>query len=281
MDRTPSSANDGRPFLPKAKADDRLGRFREIVADPNNQRIPRVPHAGMLSADPAGRTVVVMHNGLHMHLDSYYGPMAEILVINRGVHEPQEELVFGRVLERLGTAPTMIELGAYWGFYSAWFKARHPDGRVVLVEPDPRHLQAGRDNFALNGLEGEFHANIVGPGGFDVARHLETSGIEHLDLLHADIQGAELHLLTSIRPLLEAGRISYLFVSTHSQELHRQCRDLVTACRWRLVADADFERESFCFDGVLVACRPDIEFGPIELFCRADGDAIDTVGFEE
>jgi predicted O-methyltransferase YrrM len=58
----------------------------------------------------------------------------------RGHHEPQEELVFHRVLERLaadGGEPSMIEFGSFWTYYGLWFCHALPAGTVVAVEPDP------------------------------------------------------------------------------------------------------------------------------------------------
>jgi hypothetical protein len=168
---------DTRP--PKAAADDVLGRFREVVSDPNNQRIPRVPWAGVIGRDPRFEDpFVVMHNGLRVLMGSYYGAFSQILVINRGVHEPQEELAFSRVLDRITPGEGMVELGAYWGFYSAWFKSRHPENRAFLIEPEPLHLEAGRRNFELNALDGEFVRGHVGPGGIDLASFMADRSIE-------------------------------------------------------------------------------------------------------
>ncbi len=56
----------------KAHNDDRLGRFREIVMDPNNCRIPRVEYAGFVYQDKAtGSRAVVMHNGIGVLLDEH------------------------------------------------------------------------------------------------------------------------------------------------------------------------------------------------------------------
>lgn len=174
----------------------------------------------------------------------------------------------------------MIELGAYWGFYSAWFRSRHPQNRVFLVEPEPLNLEAGRRNFELNDLEGEFIPNFIGPGGLDLAAFMSERGLDRLGILHADIQGAESHLLESIAALLSEPRIRFLFISTHSQQLHLDCQARLQSHGYRIVASADFERQTFSFDGVLVAAAPGESFEPIDLCCRADGDAIDTVGFE-
>lgn len=266
----------------KARGEDLLGRFREIVSDPNNQRIPRVPWAGMVGNDPRfAEPFVVMHNGLRVLMGSYYDSFTQILVINRGVHEPQEEFIFSRVLEQIGPGEAMIELGAYWAFYSAWFRSRHPRNQVFLVEPEPPNLEAGRRNFELNGLEGEFIQNFVGPGGLNLEAFMAERGLDRLGILHADIQGAEAHLIESIAPLLSASRIRFLFVSTHSQPLHLDCRARLESHGYRIVGSADFDRETFSFDGVLVAAAPGVAFEPIDLCCRADGDAIDSVGFAD
>lgn len=266
---------------PKADWRDFLGRFREVVSDPNNQRIRRVPLAGFLLRDASTDSpFVVMHNGLRVPLDSYYGEFGRILVINRGVHEPQEEFIFSRVLEAVTPGESMVELGAYWAFYSAWLKSRHPASRVYMVEPEATHLECGRRTFALNGLEGRFILDGIRPGGLRVGDLLRVEGIDRLGILHADIQGSEEHLLRSEEAFFAEHRARFVFVSTHSQQLHLDCRGILEGHGYRVIGSADFERETFCLDGVLVCAAPDVDFEPIDLLCRARGDAIDTVGFE-
>ena len=66
-----------------------------------------------------------MHNGNIVPLDgagAYYGQFIQLLVLNRGVHEPFEEYAFQELLKNLPKTPLMIELGAYWGHYSMWIK---------------------------------------------------------------------------------------------------------------------------------------------------------------
>jgi hypothetical protein len=265
---------------PKAHADDRLGRFREIVSDPNNARIPRVECAGMALRDErTGDVMVVMHNGIRVLLGqhAYYDNFAEILVINRGVHEPQEEYAFGEVLKYIDPGLPMVELGSYWAFYSLWYRKRFPGAQVFLAEPEERRLQAGKRNFELNGESGEFIHQGIGPGGLDVNRLVQDRGIERIGLLHADIQGAEGFLLESIAPLLVAQRIDYLFVSTHSQELHRQCLDRLREFRYRVLAAADFDNDTFAYDGLIVAASPRSHAPSIELYSRAANHRIETV----
>lgn len=148
--------------MQKAVGDDYLGRFREIVSDPLNLLIRRAARAGMTKGD-----LVVLHNGLRVAYTgehAYYRNFSDILVINRGVHEPLEEYVFQEVLKHLPETPVMLELGAYWGHYSMWLKKIRPGADVHLVEPEARNLEVGRANFALNGYQGKFSQALVGNG---------------------------------------------------------------------------------------------------------------------
>src|ERR1017187_8622545 len=74
--------------------------------------------------DVGDTPVPVMHDGILVVRDAYSGPwMTEIIRRLHGHHEPQEELAFSRVLVVIATsedAPTMIELGGWWAYYSLW-----------------------------------------------------------------------------------------------------------------------------------------------------------------
>lgn len=136
--------NTEEQTLPDGRATSRLGRFREILSDPLNLLIRRVPTAGHVIRGG----LVVLHNGNvvpRRGRGSYYGDFSDILVINRGVHEPLEEFCFQRVLGTLAnTTPTMIEVGAYWAHYSMWLKSLYRDARCILAEPCRSHLLCGR-----------------------------------------------------------------------------------------------------------------------------------------
>lgn len=250
------STQVGAAAVPKAAGDDFLGRFREIVADPLNLLIHRTPRAGVVDGQ-----MVCLHNGLRVPFEgegAYYGRFSEILVINRGVHEPLEEFAFQEMLPALGEAPCMLELGAYWGHYSMWLKQRRPAASVHLVEPDPLRLAVGRANFERNGFSGNFLQGFVGRGQFTVDRYLSEQGIARLDILHADIQGYEVEMLEGADETLSHGAIDRVFVSTHSQRLHM---DVVAALRrhgMRIELDADFDTGTTSFDGFVYAARPGI-----------------------
>jgi len=264
--------------IPKASPEDYLSRFREIVSDPCNCKIRRVPLAGFTGCEcENGERFVVMHNGILVPHRQYYGRFADILIINRGVHEPQEELVFGMAMPEIPDGEPMIELGAYWGFYSAWFKRSHPNSKVLLVEPNPEHLAVGRATFRLNKLEGVFYQGVVGgPNGLNLRTFTELHKINKLGILHVDIQGSEETLLREERSLLAERKIRFLFISTHSQEIHERCRDLIMSEGYRIIADADYNSVSFSCDGLIVACEPGTLFNSVPLWSRASGETLDS-----
>lgn len=246
---------------PKAHANDFPGRFREILSDPLNLLIARHPLAGTRDGE-----LVVLHNGLRVPLTgetAYYGPFSAILELNRGVHEPLEEFVFQEMIARLAPAPVMLELGAYWGHYSMWLKLRRPRATVFLVEPEAANLDVGQRNFASNRLAGTFIQARVGQDAFTVDDFLASQGLEHLDILHADIQGAEAELLDGCREALRTRRIDHLCLSTHSQALHEKVTDALDRLDYRVEVSSDFDNHTTAFDGFVYAANPD---GPPPLF---------------
>jgi len=250
-------ANAGGSVPSKASADDFAGRFREIVSDPLNVLIARVPMAGVVE-----NGFVWLHNGNRVPVNgprAYFGAFSQILVINRGVHEPLEEFVFQTLLRVLPETPTMLELGAYWAHYSMWLKRARPAANAIMVEPLPEHLRAGTENFARNGFAGEFIEQFVGPGQFEVDAFLASRPGLRLDVLHADIDRSEIEMLAGAAGALASHRIDRLFISTHSQHLHAEVAAALTAADYRIEVSSDFDHESTSFDGLLFASSPEVE----------------------
>jgi methyltransferase FkbM-like protein len=240
---------------PKAASADFPGRFREVVSDPLNLLIERVPLAGVVEANR-----VYLHNGNRVPLTgsgAYYGRFSQLLVINRGVHEPLEEYVFQQLLRSLGETPVMLELGAYWGHYSMWLKKTKPRSTVILVEPDPVNLAAGVTNFKSNGLTGEFIRSAVGRDHLQVDAFRAERHLDRLNVLHADIQGHELEMLEGCARTLADRRVDYLFISTHSQQLHERVLSEMRKCEYRIEVSSDFDNETTSYDGFVFASSPD------------------------
>ena len=250
----------------KAAGGDFLGRFREIVSDPLNVLIERDPRAGLVEDG-----LVWLHNGNCVPVKgryAYYGRFSDVLVINRGVHEPLEEYVFQEVLRVMPDEPMMLELGAYWGHYSMWMKRRRPRSRVFMVEPERRNLEAGRANFARHGYEGTFKRALVGKGHFEVDRFMSEQAYPRLNILHSDIQGFEIEMMKGAAESFSRCLIDYAFISTHSQRLHDMVLTELSASGMRIEASSGFDFETTSYDGFVMASRPALplifpEFNPI------------------
>lgn len=138
----------------------------------DNTCIPRTSDAGSVRDG-----LQVMHNGIAIRQGCYYGEGIELMLrINRGVHEPQEERVFGELLKVLPEGAVMMELGAYWAFYSIWFQSSVPNARSILIEASMENLEAGRSNFAINKMTGSFIGGDRGHGFAESAAECRHEG---------------------------------------------------------------------------------------------------------
>lgn len=235
-------------------------KIPEVTASPDNARIPRVPGAGTIKEG-----FLIMHNGIRIVPDSYVGEgMTRLLQANRGVHEPQEEVAFARVLQWLPRGASMLELGSYWAFYSLWFSREIPGARCHCVEPVAENLRFGEANFRANGRSAQFLQGFIGaqdragdgehPATYCVDSLMERFRLDRLGLLHADIQGHEMEMLRGARRSLAEGKVDFVFISSHSNLLHYQCLEFLESLHYRVLAEADL-LETFSHDGVIVAAR--------------------------
>jgi hypothetical protein len=231
-------------------------RIHDVIVCPDNLKIARVKEAGLIDGD-----IQVMHNGLKIALGSYYGTeITKMLQKNKGVHEPQEEFVFSKVLEQLKEEPVMVELGSYWAFYSMWLLQKRPKAKVYLYEPDEHNLSYGKKNFELNGFAGDFnHAfisheinTVTCPPTLNLPYIFRDKGLEFIDILHSDIQGYELNLLDGARNFLKEEKIGYLFLSTHDNKKHGSCINLLKEYNYEILCEADLDN-TFSYDGLIVA----------------------------
>lgn len=241
-------------------------RLADALVCRDNAFLPRHPEAGVVRDG-----VMTMHNGIRIHAGSYYGwGSHRILQENRGCHEPQEERVFAQVLEHVRPGGVMVELGAYWSFYSLWFAAAVPQAQNWMVEPEEGNMEKGRANFELNGKQGRFVRGYVGkehrPGGEppqnSVDGLMREHGLKHLEVLHCDIQGYEEDMLNGATDAFEKRAIDYVFISTHSNTLHTQCRDWMKGKGYLIHQDIDLDA-SFSHDGLIVAVNPELPELPV------------------
>jgi hypothetical protein len=235
-------------------------RIHNVLIAEDNPFIPRNSEAGKLKGE-----WLIMHNGLKIDPMSYYGfGLMKMLINNKGVHEPQEEKIFQEVLHTLDQKKplVMMELGAYWSFYSMWLLTMFPKSQCFMVEPDKKNLYYGKKNFITNKLQGKFiHAGIgnqinKNQNVMTVDALCEKHEIPFLDILHSDIQGYELEMLQGSKRMLSEGKIGYTFISTHSNELHEGCRKHLLEYGFTEIASANVD-ESYSWDGILVMKAPE------------------------
>ena len=209
-----------------------MQRAIKTVLGDDADYIPKVIGAGEIFYDK-GVPYQLMHNGIKILLHSYYDVqwLTDVIHGLKGHHEPQEEKCFYEVLKHMPENATIIELGSYWGFYSLWFLSAIKNGKAYLIEPDPKRLEIGKKNFALNNKSGFFKRGFAGAmldGEPDftgaecilVDDLIESQGIDHVNILHADIQGAEYAMLKST--VKHFDKIDYFFISTHEPAVSQQ-----------------------------------------------------------
>lgn len=237
----------------KANPQDYINRYREVVSDPINLLINRVKNAGYVNND----NTIVLHNGNKVTFTgefSYYDDYSNILIINRGVHEPLEEFCFQEVLKQIKQeSPIMIELGSYWAHYSMWFLQHFPNGIAHLVEPDINNLNTGINNFNINGFSGNFINQGVQKDYFEIDKFIDQNKIDSITILHCDIQGNEVDMLEVSERSLRSHLIDYLFISTHSQKIHTDTVSLLKNYGYAIEVSSDFNSHTTSWDGFILA----------------------------
>lgn len=236
-----------------------LDRIRLVKECPETGMIEVLPNTAILQGD-----YFIMHNGIKILPLSYYGyPMLQLLHENKGIHEPQEEYVFQQVLPYIKDGGAMLELGAYWSFYSMWFNKDVKNARNYMIEP--WEIEHGIRNFKINNLKGEFFQYYIGDKPdvhsdgteiISIDSFVAAQNIDFLDILHSDIQGNEYLMLQGARKLLSEKKVGYIFVSTHSNELHNNCAKFLDELGYVKLSSANMD-ETYSFDGLLVYRNPD------------------------
>jgi hypothetical protein len=81
---------------------------------------------------------------------------------------------------------------------------------------------------------------------------MERFRLSHLSVLHADIQGAEVRMLEGAKRALGKRSISWIFISTHGENIHRKCIEVLKASGYYIVAEHT-PAESYSVDGLIAA----------------------------
>jgi hypothetical protein len=231
-------------------------RINDVLNSEDNKYIPRINNAGCIQ-----KGYQVMHNGIKVKKNGYYGNgITKMLRKNKGVHEPQEERVFAYILDKMPRGATMIELGAYWSFYSMWFLKQVEGSQTYLIEPDKDNLAIGKLNYEANGFHGDFNNALISdkvnldtvPPTLSIDYIVNDKKIDFIDILHSDIQGFELHMLNGTIQTIEQNKIGYFVISTHSNDIHYLCLDFLRTNNFMIICEADLFN-TYSYDGLIVA----------------------------
>ncbi len=257
---------------PKKDSSYLLSRALFTIKADDTDYIPKVADAGKIFEENK-ISYQLMHNGIKVLKDCYYGSwMSDIIYALKGHHEPQEEKVFYEVLKYIPTNSTMIELGSYWGYYSLWFSKNVKGAKQYLIEPDPHNMEIGKKNFELNNKKANFYLGYVKSNEKDkitfsaakeiyIDSFLEEHNIEHLHILHSDIQGAECNMLMTCKNAMKNKIIDYFFISTHDgPRIHDKCLQILRENDYIIISEHKIH-ESCSDDGLIVAKSPKV-FGP-------------------
>ena len=237
------------------------GRIVKVMASDCNSDIPRIADAGNIT-----RGFQKMHNGIEISTGDYYGlPIAKMLYMNKGVHEPEEEKIFQSILSKLPANPVMIEMGCFWAFYSMWFLKDTKSGKVYMIEPEKKNLSIGKKNLKKNHLQGSIDNYFIGRSSstedkipvISLDNYIHKKSIGHINIAHADIQGYEMEMLQGASTVLKNRQIDYFFISTHTNILHYECVDFLKQAGYEILFHLDIDHVS-SFDGFIVAGSPNL-----------------------
>ncbi|MEJ0090084.1 MAG: FkbM family methyltransferase [Limisphaerales bacterium] len=208
--------------------------------------IPKVASAGLVDKTADGLFLQTMHNGIKVLADAYYDQFnTEIVRRLHGHHEPQEEKVFYEVLTRIQPGGVMIELGAYWAYYSLWFHKAIPRSTNYMIEGVAENLKVGQRNFQFNGFDGHFKHALVGkqaspgqvPPIITIDDFIKREALQRVAVLHADIQGHEYKMLLGARNSLQKRLFDFIFISSHGYKVHAQCLKLLRRYGYRIICE--------------------------------------------
>ncbi len=251
-------------------------RVRMTLSCRDTDPLPKVPEAGAV-VEQDGQRVQIMHEGTRVIADGYYGGwMTDVIRGLRGHHEPQEEQLFHHLLAHVRPGSQFVELGAYWAYYTNWYLGAVPGATALCVEPDSANLEVGRRNLALNGRTATFVQAFVGScsersrvgrlESLDMDAVLARVGGRPIEILHMDVQGAELPFIESMRRAVAERKVRFIVVSTHHESVfssyqklstgatttHEDCVRALQSLGAKVFVDHDVY-ESYSGDGLIVA----------------------------
>ena len=248
-------------------------RVKETISCKDSNYIPKVEDAGKIYFGENNQKYQLMHNGVKVILGGYFGDwMTEIIYKLKGHHEPQEEKVFFEILKQIPNNACMIELGSFWAYYSLWFQKSIKNASNYMIEPNSDNIQIGINNFEINNFQGTFLNAYLDETYAENSVFLDWDGAEssqprvsvdylinqkynlnYVHILHSDIQGYEHKMLKGCRESVTQNKIGYFIISTHGDDIHKECIEILEKEYKCKIIAAHKPSESFSADGLIAA----------------------------
>ena len=277
-----------------------LNRIEMTVRCRDSLDIPKVEGAGDIFED-GDISYQLMHNGLKVVKDGYYGAwMSELINQLKGHHEPQEEKVFDEICKKTSTDGLMLEIGCFWAYYSLWYLKDNPNRSAVGLEPDTLHMQIGQKNALLNRMDKQINIlNGVASEtpkdsvkittetgedlvlkGYTIKDLMNYANKDVVEIVHCDAQGAETFIVDQIIELGKNQMLRFCIISTHSYEItgdpltHQKCLAKINEAGAHIIAEHDVH-ESYSGDGLIAASfsSQDKDF-KVEISCNRYSESL-------
>lgn len=182
-----------------------------------------------------------------------------------GLYEPQEIFLLKMTLK---SSDVCVDVGSNWGFFALWAaELVGPSGKVLAIEADPRIYQTLEHNCTMNSLSnlvplhiaissergklrlvgfndehdnwGTSHldfTNELSSNRFEVDSSsldevLDDQGVERVDLLKMDIEGAEVQALIGMKRGLSSGRYRKILLELHPNAIKSQGFNIPTTLK--------------------------------------------------
>lgn len=192
-----------------------------------------------------------------------------------GVYEPH---VAALIKSELKPGDVFYDIGANAGYFTlVAARAVGPTGKVIAFDPNPKNVLTVREQISLNGLEsictveplavsdecGSFHFVVT---AVNANAHLQEIGAPHVGdegkiievqsvtldkfvadhpfpaLIKMDVEGAEVAVLKGSRELLRGPNAPRFLVSTHSDELDRESKNILRQNGYTFINLEGFEQ---------------------------------------
>jgi FkbM family methyltransferase len=191
----------------------------------------------------------------------------------KNIHEPEEEVIFKKIVKDLRRFEAYYDVGAAVGYYPILARMIRPEDIIIRAfEPLPSQMEKMRENFALNQLQeddvalhSEAISNTEGTAllidqsyGSFIAEsqtppnrpsvNVKTIPLdlfaqktnETIGLLQIDVQGHEIKVLKGATNCFWEKRIRHVLVGTHGPAIHELCLQFLVT-RGYSIEFEDFE----------------------------------------